>query len=99
MINRIVRLSFHPKNVEKFLKVFEDSKRHIAAFPGCNSLSLMRDANDPNVFYTYSLWDNLDALEAYRLSSLFETTWTQTKILFNDKPRAFSLELYETVKS
>lgn len=98
MINRIVRMSFHPEKVEDFLQVFNNSKEHIATFSGCNSLSLMRDASYENVFYTYSLWDSIDALENYRLSDLFKTTWARTKILFNDKPMAFSLEVFEKVR-
>ena len=98
MINRIVRMSFHPEKIEDFLQVFNNSKEHIAAFSGCNSLSLMRDASYENVFYTYSLWDSIDALENYRLSDLFKTTWAKTKILFNEKPMAFSLEVFDKVR-
>lgn len=98
MINRIVRLSFEPANVEAFLQIFEDSKLMIAAFPGCEGLSLLRDANHAHVFYTYSLWLSANDLEAYRQSALFKTTWAATKALFNDKPMAFSTVVQQKVK-
>jgi heme-degrading monooxygenase HmoA len=98
MINRIVRLSFEPDKVNEFLQVFENSKLHIAAFPGCEGLSLMQDANYENVYYTYSFWQSENDLENYRYSELFKNTWAATKVLFNDKPMAFSTLVKQKVK-
>lgn len=90
-ITRVVRLSFDPKNVETFIKIFEDSKLLIRNFEGCTYLRLMKDVNYPNVFYTYSKWESPQNLENYRNSDLFKSTWAKTKILFDAKPMAFSL--------
>jgi len=98
MINRIVRLSFEPENVNSFLEIFENSKHQIANFPGCNGLKLLQDANHAHVFYTYSLWHNSEDLENYRQSDLFKSTWAATKALFNDKPMAFSTIIHQHVK-
>ena len=98
MINRIVRLSFEPNLVNDFLTVFENSKNHIANFPGCHGLTLLQDVNYSNIYYTYSLWLNESDLEKYRNSKLFETTWAATKKLFNDKPMAFSTTVNQIVK-
>lgn len=98
MINRIVRLSFMPEKVNDFMKVFEQSKTFIASFPGCEGLSLLQDANHKHVFYTYSLWQAESDLENYRHSDLFKTTWAATKVLFNDKPMAFSTLVNQKVK-
>jgi quinol monooxygenase YgiN len=97
MITRVVRLSFEPSNLAIFYKVFEDSKLHIAAFEGCNGLQLMQDVTEKNVLYTISYWENEECLNKYRFSELFKATWRQTKILFNNKPQAFSLELLQKV--
>jgi len=98
MINRIVRLSFEPKLVNDFLVVFENSKNQIANFPGCQGLTLLKDATCNNVYYTYSLWLNESDLEKYRHSELFEITWAATKKLFNAKPMAFSTTVNQIVK-
>jgi quinol monooxygenase YgiN len=98
MITRVVRLSFDPNNLTDFYKVFEASKIHIAAFEGCNGLQLMQDATEKNVLYTLSYWENEECLNKYRFSDLFKATWSETKILFNNKPQAFSLELLQKVK-
>lgn len=98
MINRIVRLSFIPEKVDAFIEIFNNSKVQIASFPGNHGLKLLQDANDKNVFYTYSLWFDDDSLQRYRKSELFKTTWAATRALFNDKPIAWSTNVIETVK-
>ncbi len=97
MITRIVRMEFDPHKVETFLAVFDQSKKLIRHFPGVLRLELHRDANLPNVFYTYSWWEGEEALEAYRTSALFADVWAKTKVLFAGKPMAFSLLHADTV--
>ena len=98
MINRIVRMSFQPEKVETFLKVFDASKKFIANFNGCKSLKLIQDTKQKNVFFTYSIWENEQCIENYRNSELFNNTWAQTKILFNEKPLAWSTIVFDYVK-
>jgi heme-degrading monooxygenase HmoA len=44
------------------------------------------------VFFTYSYWETEQDLENYRNSELFDTVWSFTKKLFNDKPEAWSVD-------
>ncbi len=92
MLIRIVRMTFQPEKVADFLTVFEESKEKIRARPGCHRLELLRDLDLPNVFMTYSYWDDAAALNHYRDSELFKSTWAKTKVLFADKPVAYSVE-------
>ena len=89
---RFVRMTFQPEKVAEFLVIFEASKAKIRAMPGCTHLELLRDLDQPNVFVTHSHWHNADALNAYRHSQLFIETWAKTKVLFAEKPLAFSVE-------
>jgi quinol monooxygenase YgiN len=98
MIKRIVRLSFQPEKVQEFLQIFESSKQLISNFEGCLALSLYQDYEKKNVFYTESIWKSIEHLENYRNSELFQSTWLKTKVLFNEKPQAFSLAYFETIK-
>ncbi|MFN8344120.1 MAG: antibiotic biosynthesis monooxygenase family protein [Spirosomataceae bacterium] len=98
MLIRIVRMTFHPAKVADFLEIFDESKHKIRTMPGCHHLELLRDLDLPHVFMTYSYWDNADALNHYRDSDLFKTTWAKTKILFADKPTAFSVERLQTLE-
>jgi quinol monooxygenase YgiN len=97
MLIRIVRMTFRPEAVGEFEAIFNDSKARIRAFPGCLHLELLRDLDQPHVFCTYSHWDGPGALEAYRQSELFKSTWAKTKALFAEKAVAFSVERVEEI--
>lgn len=88
---RIVRMEFHPDHVATFLHMFDGVKARIRGFPGCRDLYLLRDEAQANVFYTYSVWDSLQALEHYRCSTLFRETWKVTRPLFVAPAQAHSL--------
>jgi quinol monooxygenase YgiN len=92
MLIRIVRMTFKAEYIKDFEQIFDDSKAKIRAMNGCNRLELLRDLETTNVFMTYSYWDNATALENYRQSELFRSTWAKTKILFAEKPLAYSVE-------
>jgi len=96
MIKRIVKMTFREDAVETFLnEVFEHSKNRIRAFPGCRHMELLRQKNKPNVLFTLSFWDDEAALEAYRQSELFKTTWAKTKVLFAEKAEAWTVEVID----
>lgn len=92
MLIRYVRMSFQEDKVSDFLSVFEESKEKIRAMKGCQYLELMQDLHQPAVFMTHSHWLSEEDLNAYRDSELFRATWARTKVLFADKPLAFSME-------
>jgi quinol monooxygenase YgiN len=92
MIIRIVKMTFVTEKREEFVKVFNASKELIRNFEGCKHLKLLNDQNNPSIFFTYSIWGSEINLERYRNSELFKTTWAKTKILFSDKPKAWSTQ-------
>jgi quinol monooxygenase YgiN len=94
MIQRIVQLRFRPEATADFIAIFEASQDRIRAFPGCLHLELWRDRSDPRRFFTYSRWKSEAALEQYRHSDLFRSTWAKTKVLFSDRPVAYSLDRF-----
>ena len=63
MLVRIVKLSFSPENIDAFLKIFENTKEQIRNFKGCMHLELYRDKDNTSQFFTYSYWENENALE------------------------------------
>ncbi len=97
-IKRIVKLTFREDTVETFLTIFENSKERIRQFEGCQHLELWRDVRQQNVFFTYSFWDSEVALNNYRYSDLFRATWAKTKVLFDAKPEAWSIEVQAIVE-
>ena len=84
-------MTFKPENIPSFERVFKASSPQIRSFPGCNHLELLQDAENPEVFFTYSQWESEEALQAYRESDFFREVWGSTKKLFAERPRAWSL--------
>jgi heme oxygenase (mycobilin-producing) len=91
MIKRIVKMSFHPENIEAFKNIFATNWKSIKGFEGCLHVELLQDELQPSQFFTYSLWESEAHLNVYRNSALFEQVWSATKALFNHKPQAWTL--------
>jgi quinol monooxygenase YgiN len=91
MIIRIVKMTFLPEKAEEFVEIFNSSKDKIRTQQGCLHLELWNDVNDPYTFFTYSHWENEEALNAYRKSSLFADVWPRTKKILNKTPEAWSV--------
>ena len=91
MLIRLVKMTFQQDKVNEFLAEFEAKKAQIGSFPGCQSVELLNDLANPNIFFTYSVWNSEDDLEHYRNSELFNVTWETVKKLFAAKPEAWSV--------
>lgn len=91
MITRIVKMNFRPEETENFLLLFEEVKNRIRGFEGCCGLTLLRDIHNPDLMFTYSLWNSEQSLERYRKSELFSSTWEQTKSKFSSPASAWSV--------
>ena len=96
MLVRIVKMSFKSDKIDDFLVNFNDNKGKIRNTKGCSFLELYRDKTNRNIFFTYSYWETTHDLENYRNSNLFKNVWAKTKVLFNDKPEAWSVDKIST---
>ncbi len=85
-------MHFERENIPSFERIFEASQEYIRSFEGCRHLELYKDLGNPDVFFTYSIWESEEALEAYRTSGFFREVWGKTRALFAEKPQAWSLE-------
>lgn len=97
MLVRIVKLTFQQENIPKFLEIFENSKHRIRSSEGCSFVELYQDKNNDCIFFTYSYWDDESFLNDYRHSEFFKSVWSKTKVLFADKPEAWSVHKLETL--
>lgn len=98
MFVRIVKMSFQTEKVSEFLEIFEEKKELIRNSSGCRLLELYREQESSSIFFTYSYWNTPQDLENYRHSELFKETWAKTKVLFNDKPQAWSVDKLVSLK-
>jgi len=92
MIIRMVKMVFQEEGIPIFLQLFEERKATIRSFKGCMHVELWQSLSGDGTFFTYSLWENEAALEAYRQSDFFRETWSQTKALFREKASAWSMK-------
>lgn len=92
MIKRIVKMEFKYEKVEVFKSIFQQNHAKIVAQGGCYGVQLLQSIHEKNIFFTYSSWESPAHLDQYRNTELFKTVWTQTKVLFCNKPIAWSVE-------
>ncbi|NNF01966.1 MAG: antibiotic biosynthesis monooxygenase [Bacteroidia bacterium] len=91
MITRIVRLPIDPEHLSDFLKIFEQIQNEIGSQPGCINLELFADVRKSGQVFTKSEWEDEEALNNYRNSELFKSTWPEVKKLFTDRAQAWTL--------
>ena len=94
MLVRIVKMEFQQDKVADFLPFFDTVKQDIASFEGCLGMKLMQDQANSSIIFTYSHWENQEALDNYRKSELFGKVWPMVKPWFHSKPEAWSLDTY-----
>lgn len=92
MLFRLVRMRFQPDQVEAFLHLYAAASPTIAGQPGCLSVQLVRERDDPTAFATWSVWETAEALEQYRASPFFVQFWPRVKALFRAPAEAVSFE-------
>jgi len=92
MITRIVKLTFKKEHIPKFISIWNESREKIAGFEGCHFVEMLQSKHPEYICFTYSIWDDEEALNNYRHSELFQKTWAKTKVLFDGKPEAWSTE-------
>ncbi len=95
MIKRIVQMTFEPEHIETFKSFFEERKATIKNFDGCEFLELWQDINEPNKFFTHSIWASEHHLNQYRFSEFFKDTQRQTKAMFAEKAQAWSVQVHD----
>ena len=91
MLVRIVKMTFKEEEIENFKHLFDKKKSLIRGVAGCQFLELYQDQQNKSIFFTYSYWENDEALQNYRHSELFKEVWAATKVKFAAKPEAWSV--------
>jgi hypothetical protein len=94
MLVRIVKLTFKEDSMEFFFQEFNRNKAEIIKFNGCRGMKLLHDIKQKNIIMTYSHWDDENALNDYRKSTVFNNLWNNIKPHFQERPEAWSHEIY-----
>lgn len=91
MITRIVKLQFQEDKTNDFLAFFETIKEKVNTFPGCGGMELLQDKSNPTIIFTYSRWEEENALNNYRVSETFGTIWPTIKVWFAAPAEAWTV--------
>ena len=98
-LNRLVKLHFKPGKAEDFKKIFEYGQHVVAGSEGCHGVQLLQDRDEPDIAFTYSLWDSEEDLNRYRHSKAFREYWPKIKSLLADKAEVWNLSLMAEKKA
>ena len=98
MITRLVKMTFKSEHIGDFEQLFNQYKHAIRSSPGCIHLELLKDIEQPQVFFTFSRWETELDLNNYRHSDTFGVVWPRTKAMFSEKPEAWSTQAMEVIK-
>ncbi len=90
-------MHFKVEEIDSFLDNFEKVKNKIRNFEGCQFLELYRDKKTPEIFFTYSRWNDTANLENYRNSKLFKEVWAETKPKFRERAQAWSVDTLTSI--
>lgn len=94
MLVRIVKLTFNESSMDFFFQEFNRNKAEILKFNGCLGMKMLQDIKQKNIIMTYSHWDNENALNNYRNSTVFANLWNNIKPHFKERAEAWSHEVY-----
>jgi len=92
-IQRIVKMTFESDKCDEFQTYFTEIKEQIALQEGCLEVKLLKDKDESGIFFTYSVWENQECIDAYRNTELFGQVWPKVKKWFAAKPEAWSTDL------
>ncbi|MCS7153780.1 MAG: antibiotic biosynthesis monooxygenase [Bacteroidia bacterium] len=90
MLWRWVEIRAYPERADIVCSLLAEQAKRVRRFPGCLALSLYRGENAD--FYSLSLWESPEALEAYRQSEIFRSFWLIIKKHFRAPAKAVSFE-------
>lgn len=93
MITRIVKLTMAEENIDKFKSYFDTVCDIIRHQPGCHKLQVWQDIHNPQIFFTYSIWDAEKDLDTYRYSDFFAVFWKTVKPWFAAKAEVWSFDV------
>ena len=97
MIKRVVRLTLKDDaSINAFQEIYRSRNPFTKGVKGCREVKVLKDVDHDDVYYTFSIWDSNEDLEAYRQSNYFAETWPMVKAQLAKRAEAFSMTEIDT---
>ncbi|MGV6862691.1 MAG: putative quinol monooxygenase [Putridiphycobacter sp.] len=85
-------MTFKSEHIQDFESYFLSIQSKVAGQPGCHGVKLLKEQNGTGVFFTYSTWDSVEDLNAYRHTETFGQIWPTVKSWFAAKAEAWTVD-------
>lgn len=82
-----------------FINFISATNEKILETEGCKQLELLRDKEDPTVFFIYQFWDSEKSLSKYHRSEFYGRYKEQINSFFEENEQAWIVEnFYDKIK-
>lgn len=92
MILRIVKMEVDPHKLEIFNLFMKNLSEEKTKLEGCVHHDFFCDKKYINVYYSYTIWENVTFLKKYKKTPLFKEVVKTLKSLCMDEPYAWTVE-------
>lgn len=93
MISRLVALRIHPDRQTQLAEVLAGSAPRVRTVAGCQGLTIVQDISDPLHYLTWSQWDSVAGLEAYRHGPVYAEVWPRIRACLAERAHAHTFEI------
>ena len=92
MILRIVKMEVDPQKLEIFNHFMKNLNEEKVKLEGCVHHDHFPEKKFVNVYYSYTIWENVNYLKKYKKSPLFKEVVKTLKSLCMTEPYAWTVE-------
>ncbi len=92
MILRVVKLKVDPRKMEAFQLFMENLHDEKLRLNGCLHFDFFNERQNPNIFYSYTIWEHEKFLKQYKKTDLFKEVVQTLRELCIDEPQAWTIQ-------
>lgn len=92
MILRVVKMEVDPNNLDPFKRFMSNLSEEKSKMDGCVHHDFFSDKNFVNVYYSYTIWENVSYLKKYKKTPLFIEVKKVLRGLCQSEPYAWTIE-------
>lgn len=93
MVVRLVALRVQTDRQAELAAVLAESYPRVRAVSGCQGIQILQDVTDSLRYVSWSLWDTVEALEAYRAGPVYAEVWPRIRACLAERAQAQTLEV------
>jgi|GEM_PF-2597853 hypothetical protein len=92
MILRVVKMKVNEHKLTAFRMFMDNLYDEKLRMSGCLHFDYFEEKRNSNVFYSYTIWENIKFLKEYKKSDLFKEVVQTLRYLCSEEPQAWTIE-------